>query len=91
MYQIEKNVPLPAIVRREANTYPFAEMDVNDSFFVANPAPVDETEEAKTAAEALAKGIYNSLSRAKGEHGKKLERKFAIRKVEGGLRVWRTA
>ena len=35
-------------------------------------------------------GTVKTLSRSCGIYGKRLERKFASRTVDGGVRVWRT-
>lgn len=74
MFVIEKNVEIPAQVRKGSGTrkskYPFAEMEMNDSFFV----PERTTKQFAPTAYGAAK---------------KLGRKFTLRNVEGGVRVWR--
>ena len=68
--QIEKNVPLPA--RLAWNTqYPFASMEVGDSFHVPN-------------------GRLSAISTSAIQFGKRHNKKFTLRTVEKGIRVWRT-
>lgn len=69
MIQIEKDVPLIR-ARRKACKYPFADMVVGDSFFVAN-----------TTAATINVATY----RAAKIYGFR----FAVRTVDGGVRVWR--
>lgn len=77
MYAIEKNVAIPTIERPNRKTgaykYPFAWMEVGDSFFV----PINREKELKSVASSCS--LY----------GKKLSRKFTVRSVRGGVRVWR--
>lgn len=81
MFQIESGIPLPSTSRpgagRKGSKYPFATMDLNTSFFVP-----DGNEQVKDATLRSAIGAFN---KANPEHG----RKFAVRKVDGGVRVWR--
>lgn len=79
-FTIDKNVPVPASTAGRGPTYPFAAMQIGDSFFV--PA----------TGEAVKKRAAG-LSRAASAHAKKNEgRKYTTRKVEGGgVRVWRIA
>jgi hypothetical protein len=65
--EVESGVPLPVERRR----YPYAEMQVGDSFVVR---------------EVSLQVVCNANYRT----GKKLGRKFVARKVEDGVRVWRT-
>ena len=75
MIKIEKNIPMPS---RKTN-YPVLEMEKGDSFFI----------ECENSLE------YNILrSRIHGRiinrvKNKGLNRIYAIRRVDGGLRVWR--
>ena len=106
MFQIEDNVPVPAISGRGrgVNVYPFAQLEVGQSFFVAN----DESK--PNAAKSLASTVSSATARyaVPAEDGstktnKKGEvvpvmvetRKFVVRSVEEdgvkGARVWRTA
>lgn len=82
MIQIDKGVPMPARAN-EQQGYPFAAMEVGDSFFVG--APVE------AGAVKLARYVGVAAMREK----KRLGFSFAVRRVvEGGVagaRVWRTA
>ena len=106
MLQIEDNVPVPAISGRGrgGNVYPFDQLAVGQSFFVAN----DESK--PNAAKSLASTVSSATARyaVPAEDGstktnKKGEvvpvmvktRKFVVRRAEEdgvkGARVWRTA
>ena len=102
MFQIENDVPVPAISGRGrgGNVYPFDQLEVGQSFFVAN------SESKPNAAKSLASTVSSATARyaVPAEDGstktnKKGEvvpvlvetRKFVVRSVEGGARVWRTA
>lgn len=82
MYQIETDIPLPTKrIRTGASTvYPLGTMCVGDSFLV----PLDNVtpEDRRRVGAAVA-----GFSRRHKESGVS----FAIRTVEDGLRVWRTA
>lgn len=101
MFQIEDNVPVPAISGRGrgGETYPFEQLEVGQSFFVPN------SESKPNAAKSLASTVSSATARyaVPSEDGatktnKKGEtvpvmvetRKFIVRSVEGGARVWRT-
>jgi len=96
MCTIEKNVPIPQITRGPATKYPFADMEVNDSFFVAykslafaNGTPDEEVQAAVAKAQQV---TYNSVARSKTDFAKSnTGKQFTLRKVEGGVRVWRIA
>ena len=86
MYEIEKEVPVPERVRGgvKESKYPFAEMAVGDSFFVANP-------------EADAK-VANRIRNASFRITKTQGYKFTIMNVDEseqgrgwGVRTWRVA
>ena len=106
MFQIEDNVPVPAISGRGrgGNVYPFEGLAVGQSFFVPN------SESKPNAAKSLASTVSSATARyaVPAEDGstktnKKGEvvpvlvetRKFVVRSVEEdgvkGARVWRTA
>ena len=108
MFQIENDVPVPAISGRGrgrgGNVYPFDQLEVGQSFFVAN------SESKPNAAKSLASTVSSATARyaVPAEDGstktnKKGEvvpvmvetRKFVVRSVEEdgvkGARVWRTA
>lgn len=101
MFQIEDNVPVPAISGRGrgGETYPFEQLAVGQSFFVAN------SESKPNAAKSLASTVSSATARyavpsadgatkinKKGETVPVMveTRKFIVRSVEGGARVWRT-
>jgi hypothetical protein len=74
MIKIDKNVPIPAGGKK--TKYPFAEMQVGDSFFL----PCDgETERASV------------LTYAKNHRKTTPNFAITTRKVDGGLRVWRVS
>ena len=56
--------------------YPLNELGVGDSFFVAS-CNFKSTE-------------YSSITSAANYHASKTGKKFTIRSVDGGVRVWRT-
>ena len=106
MFQIENDVPVPAISGRGrgCNVYPFNQLEVGQSFFVAN------SESKPNAAKSLASTVSSATARyaVASEDGatktnKKGEvvpvmvktRKFVVRRAEEdgvkGARVWRTA
>ena len=106
MFKIENEVPVPAISGRGrgGNVYPFNQLEVGQSFFVAN------SESKPNAAKSLASTVSSATARyaVPAEDGlsktnKKGEvvpvmvetRKFVVRSVEEngvkGARVWRTA
>ena len=87
MFEIEKGIPIPAVQRRAAGSskYPFASLEVGDSFFVA--ATPSEGESQNEASDR----VFNSLSGSKYRAKKHLNRDFTARVVDGGVRVWRTA
>jgi hypothetical protein len=82
MFQIETNVPVPAVANRgaTASVYPLADMYVGDSFLVPlEPITLADRRRVSAAVTGFAK-----RHKAKGL-------KFSVRSVEGGLRVWRVA
>ena len=106
MFKIENEVPVPAISGRGrgVKVYPFDQLEVGQSFFVAN------SESKPNAAKSLASTVSSATARyaVPAEDGstktnKKGEvvpvmvetRKFVVRSVEEdgvkGARVWRTA
>ncbi len=76
MITIDKGVPVPP-PRTRASKYPWAEMEVGDSFFVEATA-----EEMKSRSANLSRGATTIA--------KQLGCRFTVRKVTGGVRVWRT-
>lgn len=73
MYKIEKDVPLVEWKRGPKYTYPFGDMQVGDSFFVR--------------AEPRFRGLHNSALNFVRKH--EPDKKFSVRRVEGGFRCWR--
>lgn len=78
-FQIEKNVPMPE-GRGRPSAYPWAEMQVNDSFFIEVDAASKTEVQNRTSASAR-------MYRQKVGNGFKV----ATRSVDGGLRVWRVS
>ena len=74
-YELDKNVPMP----KASSKYPFEDMDVGDSFFVAD----GDDENWKTLRKM--RGASNWASK------KFPDTKYSVRKVDNGVRVWRTA
>lgn len=96
MYQIEKEIPLPVVVHGAYVKYPFGQMTVSDSFFVPylsvataeGASPEEIADEVKKSQQST----YNSIARSKTTFVKaNAGVQLAMRKVEGGVRVWRTA
>lgn len=101
MFKIEDSIPVPTISGRGrgGNVYPFDQLEVGQSFFVAN------SEDKPNAAKSLASTVSSATARyaevvegqfkanKKGEQVPvtRETRKFVVRSVEGGARVWRTA
>jgi hypothetical protein len=75
MSAIEKGVPLPQDPRGRRQIWPFADMEIGDSFFLAG-------ESAK---------CQRALRNASSRYQRKTGAVFATRSVEGGARVWRVA
>jgi len=76
VFIIEKGIPVPASTSGRPTIYPLGNMDVGDSFSI----PLPEGKKHRD--------LQSSVSRAaKAREGKT----FSSRKVEGGVRVWRTA
>lgn len=86
MFTIEKGIPCPALQPRGASSkYPFDKLEVGDSFFV--PVSLKEGETAEHAMSRLRSNIEGNKRRAVKLSGHYV----AVRVVEGGVRVWRTA
>lgn len=76
-FVLETGVPIPKrTAGRSGTKYPFAQMEVGDSFLV------DTGVKAATIRSAV--GAYLKRSAPEGV-------KFAVRGTDEGLRVWRTA
>jgi hypothetical protein len=77
MPEIEKGIPIPPRSSDARRKYPFVDMEVGDSAFF--PMGVDDFQKRKQVAASA-----HGCARDKG-------RKFTVRNVEGGVRVWRYA
>ena len=77
-YTIEKNVPLPARQNARPARYPFADMEVGDSFLVPGKGSTKDQSHISAYAIMVAKRLGGG-------------RKFATRQVGADLRVWRIA
>ena len=100
-FAIEDGIAMPTASGRGrgGNVYPFDALNVGQSFFVPNTA------EKPNAAKSLASTVSSATARyaeviegqfktnKKGEQvpATRETRKFVVRSVEGGARVWRTA
>lgn len=75
MYEIEKDIPVPLLAW--CDKYPFADMEINDSFFASLPEGIDK------------KSFGNNI-RSAGRPSR-WNMKFTVRwiKAENGFRVWR--
>ena len=73
--RVEKGIKVPQLPKH--NRYPFKDMTVGDSFMVSyNEMPAGGAQNVRTAA-------YHT--------GKINGTKFTVRRVDGGVRVWRIA
>ena len=77
MYEIDKGVeiPPPNTTNGSRRIYPFREMEIGDSFLV----PVDGDKKLQQARIGSAASYY----------GKRNNKRFVTRTVDGGARVWR--
>ncbi len=82
MYIIEKNIPIardnrggPGKRQARSRTYPFGRMEVGDSFLCTD----------RTAAQ-LASASCNYAKK-----WRRLDRKFTVRTVSDGVRIWRVS
>lgn len=69
--KIEKNVPMPQ--SRNVLVYPYAEMEVGDSFVVKGDS----------------KHLLATVCNRNGKYAKKLGMRFTAKRVVNGVRVWR--
>lgn len=74
-FVIDKGVPIPQAPRGRRPKYPFAQLEVGDSFFVAGES----------------RKIVTNLSRLAHSHKTRHGGDFVTRVVDGGARVWRVA
>lgn len=75
MYEIEKGIEIPKLEK-----YPYKQMEVGDSFFV--PVKENQTIDSLQSGLKACTRTYVLVN--------KLDFEFATRRVEGGVRVWRT-
>ena len=75
-YKIDKNIP-----RNDTRTidFPFKDMEINDSFFI----PEDDYKSMPTIRQTINNRLVSYKLGIKGDY------KVSIKKVKGGLRVWR--
>lgn len=81
MFIIESNIPVPARAAGGKTLYPFAAMQVGDSFLATPGATVSAADRRRLAAATAAYARRNPGAGVK----------FAVRTTEQGLRVWRVA
>ena len=74
MIKIDKNIPVPA---NASARYPWAEMEVGDSFFVEDKENIYSQQSSLSTAGRVWANAHKNGS------------KFITRKVEKGLRIWR--
>lgn len=81
MFTIETNIPVPARASGGKILYPFASMQVGDSFLATSELPVTPEHRRRISAATAAYARRNPS----------LGVKFSVRSTEQGLRVWRVA
>ena len=79
MYEIEKGIPV-AKKNSALRKYPFAELEINDSFFIEADAVSSRKIMTRISIAGNSWRRYNDPIR-----------KFIVRTVEGGVRCWRIA
>ncbi len=82
-YEIDNNIPMPKLSEKGIRKYPFAEMNVGDSFLI--PYNISDKKEASK--------IRNSVRVAGIHFGTRNERdyKYNTAIVNEGIRVWRVS
>ena len=76
-YTLESGVTIPS-VQRGRDKYPFATMDVDDSFLIR----FDDEDSKRIRRRAYAAASWANTHRA--------PKRFAVRTVDEGVRIWRT-
>jgi len=76
-FNVESNIDIDKYKPNRLRKYPFDTMGVGDSFF----APNDDCKKIDITAR-----LYSASS----IYGTKNNKKFSVRRVDGGARVWRT-
>lgn len=79
-FKIESGIPIPEIIEQRAGAYPWAEMEVGDSFYVAVRQDGNDT----------VSRVRNRLNQARANAKKKLGYETVISPDHQGVRVWRT-
>lgn len=79
MFAVERGIPMPAIAQRYQ--YPFAEMAVGESFFIA----CEDGEKAMWQNRILAAVVRRRKSTCPPK-----PETFTARRVQGGVRCWRS-
>ncbi len=74
---IEKDVPIPKINVSKRRKYPFMLLNIGDSFFIEANGDAFKKMEATLRSSAL---YYQGVS----------PRRFAVKRVDRGIRCWRT-
>lgn len=74
MFEIEKGVPAPP--PRRFTVYPFATMEIEDSFFI--PCEVDDI-----------RTVERRVSAAAAQYRRRTAAKFRTRREDDGVRIWR--
>lgn len=72
--KIEKGIAIPTPSGRGAPKYPWHEMEIGDSFFLKKDV-------------VPMSRMYSHISQANKRYAPK---KFTLRKLENGVRIWRT-
>lgn len=100
-FAIEDGIAMPTASGRGrgGNVYPFDALNVGQSFFVPNTAEKPNAAKSLASTVSSATARYAEVVEGQFKTNKKGEqvpvtretRKFVVRSVEGGARVWRTA
>ena len=82
MIKVDKNIPIPAIITKESKyDFPFAYMDINDSFLI------EATKDNEVA--LIRSNLPYALNRFNKQNNSSI--KITTRTVPDGIRVWRIA
>ena len=73
--KIDKDIPVP--YKQRVNKYPFKDMEVGDSFFIA--VDIEESPRKK----------QQQFSGLCVYYSKRFNKKFLSRTTKGGIRIWR--
>jgi len=88
-YKIEKTVPVPTDFRTTDRKYPFEEMEIGDSFFIA-PEYEDETVKRLSNRMAQARQAYQRRGIKQNQPVQFTQRVWTDEETgEAGIRVWR--